>query len=419
MTRRSPWDGGGAVCQAMTLRAAQQPRWPDPALAAAVTDTLSRMPPVVTADEAAGLLARLAWVAEGRGHVVTSGDCAETFAGSTPAHIAGNLRVLGELAAAMRGPRDLPVVRIGRLAGQYAKPRTAAADETGVPSYRGDAINAAHPSGPARMPDPRRMLRAYAVAVAARDCARSLSGGPGGRADPVGDPVYLGHEALLLDYECGLLRHGTGGEVYGSSGHFLWVGERTRQPGGAHLAFAAAVANPVGVKLGPAATPAEAAHHALFLNPGRLPGRLTLITRLGARAIGHRLPGLIDAVQRTRVPVVWQCDPMHGNTVLTSTGLKTRHLGDVLAEVRTFFDIHRRMGSHPGGVHVEATGDDVTECAGAEVTADDVPKRYWSACDPRLNPAQVRELAELLRELAGADLITAAGSTPMTRLRPG
>jgi 3-deoxy-D-arabino-heptulosonate 7-phosphate (DAHP) synthase class II len=379
-----------AVASAVLARpAGQQPRWPDLRVAEAVRRHLAQQPPLVSLAEVTRLTAVLGEVAQRSAYVVTSGDCAETFDGNTPEHIVGNLRQLDELSAALAGPHQRPVARIGRLAGQYTKPRSADTDQAGLQSYRGDAVNALAATATARTPDPRRMLRAYGVAATTRNAVH-----PAG----CGYVTYLGHEALLLDYECGLMRRADD-VVYGASGHFLWVGDRTRQPGGAHLAFAAAVANPVGVKLGPSADPGFAAYYARLLNPCRTPGRLTFITRMGARAIWRKLPGLIAAVCRTGIPVVWQCDPMHGNTVCAGKGLKTRYLSDILAEVRAFFTIHGEMGSHPGGVHVEATGDDVTECIGAGVTAADLRQRYRSACDPRLNPAQVRELAALLREL--------------------
>jgi 3-deoxy-7-phosphoheptulonate synthase len=343
---------------------------------------------------------------------------------------------------------SLPVVKIGRIAGQYAKPRSAATDASGLPVYRGDIVNSLTPDSRARKPDPDRMLRAYANASSTMNMVRatassglaSLHQVHGWNKDFVRDSaagaryemlasgidralrfmsaygvehsgmhsaeIFASHEALLLDYEQALLRPGSSeGEgvdrSYALSGHFLWIGERTRQLDHAHMALAELIANPIGVKLGPNTDIALAVEYVERLDPHRLPGRLTLISRMGHERVRDVLPGIVEAVAATGHPVVWQCDPMHGNTHTSASGYKTRHFDHVLDEVRGFFGVHRALGTHPGGLHIELTGDDVTECLGGaqDIQDIDLATRYETACDPRLNTQQSLELAFLVAEL--------------------
>jgi len=338
---------------------------------------------------------------------------------------------------------SLPVVKVGRVAGQYAKPRSAPIDALGLPSYRGDMVHSAEPTEQARVPDPRRMVRAYANAAAAMNMLRAY--GHGGLADlhavhhwnkdfvrqsrageryeaiageidralafmhacGVDDTalratdLYCSHEALILDYERPLTRVADNGLAYDLSAHFVWVGERTRQLDGAHLDFVSRIANPVGVKLGPTTTPEYAVELVERLDPHRSPGRLTLISRMGNARVRDVLPAVVEKVTASGHLVVWECDPMHGNTYESSNGYKTRHFDRIVDEVLGFFEVHRALGTHPGGVHIELTGEDVTEClGGAQDLADaDLPDRYQTACDPRLNTQQSLELAFLVAEM--------------------
>jgi len=389
---------------------------------------------------------RLAAVARGQAFLLQGGDCAETFAAGAD-QVRDKLRTLLQMAIVLTYAGSVPVVKVGRIAGQYAKPRSLEVEaRTGLPSYRGDAVNDLAPTLEARTPDPRRLLRAHAASAMTLNLLRAYTrGGFAGlrrvhawnrdfvRRSPAGqryeqlageidraldfmracgiDPdrmestlgveLFASHEALLLDYERALTRRGEArGTAYDLSGHMLWVGERTRALDGAHVEFLRQVANPVGVKLGPTVTPEGAVELVERLDPGHVPGRLTLITRMGAGLVRDRLPPVVEKVTASGASVVWACDPMHGNTIESASGYKTRRFDDVIEEVRGFFEVHRQLGTHPGGLHVELTGEDVTEClGGADAIADaDLAGRYETACDPRLNTRQALELAFLVAE---------------------
>lgn len=373
------------LAEAITRPAAQQPQWPDPARARAVRELLRSAPPLVLPAEADRLTARLAAVARGDAFVLQGGDCAETFSTNTETHLRGNLEVLTRMATALVRASGKPVVRLARMAGQYAKPRSAAVDEHGLPVYRGDMINGFAPAD--RTPDAGRMLSAYAASAVAMNVIRAWGG-----------DICTGHEALVLDYERALLRPG-GHRYYSGSAHFLWIGERTRALDGAHIAFAELLANPIGVKLGPSTTPEEAVEYVRRLDPDRVPGRLTLVSRMGHQLVRSVLPPIVEKVAASGHQVVWQCDPMHGNTFLAPSGHKTRLVDHVLDELTGYFEVHRALDTHPGGVHLEFTGDDVTECVGAGVAEPD--HRYETACDPRLNPRQAALVAAVLVDLVG------------------
>lgn len=383
--------------------AAQQPGW-DAAELAGVTEELRSRAPLVDAGSCHALRGELEIVARGEAFVIQGGDCAERFSDSAAPRVqqkAAQLDALGDLVEQIAG---LPVVRVGRLAGQYAKPRSSPTetgpDGTVLPVYRGDAVNDPEPESRARRADARRLLRAYDHAATALDAlflnqfllpTAGLS------------PTYVSHEALLLDFERALVRpDDLRGGWYGSSGHMLWIGERTRQLDGAHVEFAAGINNPLGVKIGPTATPGDVAAIIELLADGHPAGRLTLIVRMGAGAIAAALPPLLAGLGARAREVVWLCDPMHGNTVRSMSGRKTRVVSDVAAEVEAFCAVLRAHGVHPGGLHLELTPDDVTECVDTydHLAADDFP-RFSSACDPRLDGPQservVRLAAQLLR----------------------
>jgi 3-deoxy-7-phosphoheptulonate synthase len=426
-----------------SLPAAQQPNWPDSEALEAVSATLAAKPPLVVASEVLQLRERLAAVARGEAFLLQGGDCAETFHTSSQADIAGKVRVLLQMAVVLTYGASMPVVKLGRIAGQYAKPRSSDHDATGQLSYRGDMVNELVGE---RTPDPHRILRAYNTAASTLNLLRAYASGGLAALDRVHSwntefarstetgfryeqlageidravrfmracgvhdaaldsvELYAGHEALILDYERALTRV-EDGVAYDLSGHFVWVGDRTRQTDGAHLDFVSRIANPVGVKLGPTTTPELAAELVERLDPANRPGRLTLISRMGNARVREALPPIIEKVASTGHLVVWQCDPMHGNTEETAEGVKTRHLDRVIDEVEGFFDVHAELGTHPGGLHVELTGDDVTECIGgtAELTAADLGRRYETACDPRLNIEQSLELAFRVAERLVAD----------------
>jgi 3-deoxy-7-phosphoheptulonate synthase len=415
------------------LPAAQQPNWPDPHALRGVAATLSAMPPLVVASEVDQLRERLAQVARGEAFLLQGGDCAETFQTSTQADVAGKVRVLLQMAVVLTYGASMPVVKVGRIAGQYAKPRSSDLDASGLPSYRGDMVNDLTGE---RTPDPQRILRAYSTAASTLNLLRAYAGGglasldrvhawntafarttdTGARYERMAAEIdravrfmracgvhdaalesvelYASHEALILEYERALTRL-EDGRAYDLSGHFVWVGERTRQMDGAHLDFVSRIANPIGVKLGPTTTPEFAAELVERLDPHGVPGRLTLISRMSSGRVRDALPPIVEKVTSTGHQVIWQCDPMHGNTEETADGVKTRHLDRIIDEVDGFFDVHAGLGTHPGGLHVELTGDDVTECIGgtAELTAADLGRRYETACDPRLNIEQSLELA--------------------------
>ena len=426
-----------------TLPAAQQPEWPDDAAMRQVAGTLAGLPPLVVASEVDQLRERLGAVARGEAFLLQGGDCAETFATSSQADIAGKVRVLLQMAVVLTYGASMPVVKLGRVAGQYAKPRSSTMDATGRPSYRGDMINDLTGE---RTPDPHRILRAYSTAASTLNLLRAYASGGLAALDRVhswntafarttetgaryehmaneidravrfmracgvhdgaleGVELYASHEGLVLEYERALTRI-EADRAYDLSGHFVWVGERTRQLDGAHLDFVSRIANPIGVKLGPGTTPEFAAELVHRLDPHNTPGRLTLISRMGNDKVRDLLPPIIEKVQSTGHLVVWQCDPMHGNTEETADGVKTRHLDRIIDEVDGFFDVHAALGTHPGGLHVELTGDDVTECIGgtAELTPGDLARRYETACDPRLNIEQSLELAFRVAERLVAD----------------
>ncbi|GAA0596031.1 3-deoxy-7-phosphoheptulonate synthase class II [Streptomyces crystallinus] len=388
--------------RALARPAAQQPEWPDPEAVRGVRAVLERVAPVVSAEEVDRLRARLAAVASGTAFLLQGGDCAETFAATTEQSIAGTVDTLHRMAASLESASGLPVVTVGRLAGQYAKPRSFPTDASGLPTYRGDIVNGREATAEARVPDPDRMLRAYVNSASAMAVVRALHAT--GAFDPSG-AFFTSHEALLLDYERAMSRVVEGRErgepkPYDLSAHFLWIGERTRQPGGAHIAFAELLANPIGVKIGPTTTPEQAVAYVERLDPYDEPGRLTLISRMGSAEVRRVLPPIVEKVAASGHTVIWQCDPMHGNTVRSRNGYKTRHFDRVLDEIRGFVEVHRVLGTHPGGLHVEVTGADVTECLGGpgHLTAPDLPHRYTTACDPRLNRAQSLELALLVGE---------------------
>jgi 3-deoxy-7-phosphoheptulonate synthase len=428
------------------LPAAQQPAWPDPAELEAVTSELSALPPLVFAQECDLLRERLAAVTRGEAFVLQGGDCAETFAGATADAVRAKLETLLQMAVVLTYGASVPVVKIGRMAGQFAKPRSRPAevrDGVELPAYRGDAINGLDFTVQARTPDPRRLLAAYhCSAVTLNLCRAFASSGYAGlhqvhswnqdfvQHSPAGqryerlageidralsfmracgaDPVelrsvelYSSHEALILAYEQALTRTDSRtGSAYDASAHFLWIGERTRALDGAHVEFASGIRNPVGLKVGPGATPGEVVQLVRRLNPDGEPGKLTLITRLGAGRARELLAPLIRAVSATGIPVAWVCDPMHGNTFEAPSGHKTRRFDDVLDELQGFFEVHQRLGTHPGGIHIEFTGDNVTECVGGshEIAAGDLHQRYETACDPRLNRSQALDLAFTVAE---------------------
>ncbi|MER7187521.1 3-deoxy-7-phosphoheptulonate synthase class II [Streptomyces hyaluromycini] len=386
-----PSEWSERVAAVLGRPAAQQPPWPDAGRLRSVSAFLATLPPLVTPDEIRALRRQTARVAQGEAFLLQGGDCAETF-DATREHIAGNAATLLRMAAVVTEGAGLPVVPVGRLAGQYAKPRSDSVDGLGLPVYRGDIVNAAAPDPRQRVPDPVRMIEAYRTARATLDQLR------GGRFGA----VHTSHEALLLDYErAQLMADPADGRLYGGSAHFLWIGERTRQPDGAHVALAELLANPVGIKLGPGTTPELAAEYAERLDPHGEPGRLTLICRMGSDRVCDTLPALVERVAATGRQVVWMCDPMHGNTRVSAMGYKTRHFDDVVEELAGFFEVHRALGTHPGGVHLEFTGDRVTECLGGPrgVTETGLSGRYESTCDPRLNAEQALELADRITTL--------------------
>jgi 3-deoxy-7-phosphoheptulonate synthase len=425
------------------------PDYPDAAALEAVEARLRRSPPLVFAGEARTLKAALARVAAGEAFLLQGGDCAESFAEFHANAIRDTFRVLLQMAVVMSFGAALPVVKVGRMAGQFAKPRSSSVevhDNVALPSYRGDIVNGADFTEAARTPDPERMMAAYYQSAVTLNLLRAFA--QGGFADlhrvhdwnrsfvagsPLGEryqaisarideslafmaacgltgatvpqlgetAFYTSHEALLLPYEEALTRQDSlTGRWYDCSAHLLWVGERTRQPDGAHVAFLGGVGNPVGVKCGPDMQPDDLLRLTDALNPGNEPGRLTLIVRMGADRVEHGLPPLVRAVTREGRSVVWSCDPMHGNTVTLANGVKTREFDRILLELRRSFAVHRAEGSHAGGMHVEMTGKDVTECTGGARAIDEarLAERYHTQCDPRLNGEQALELAFLVAE---------------------
>ncbi|HET8959020.1 class II 3-deoxy-7-phosphoheptulonate synthase [Nocardioides sp.] len=429
------------------LGPAQQPAYPDPAAVDLAVSRLRSHPPLVFAGECDELKAKIGAVARGEAFLLQGGDCAETFAGVTADNVRNKLRVLLQMAVVLTYAASVPVVKVGRIAGQYAKPRSSdieTRDGVSLPAYRGDAVNGFEFTPEARMPDPQRLVDVYNSSAATLNLVRAfVTGGyadlrqvhtwntdfvrdsaAGQRYEQVAGEIdraltfmqaigadpdefhrvdfHSSHEALVLEYEHALTRiDSRTGLPYDVSGHFLWIGERTRQLDGAHVELLRHIRNPIGVKLGPTATADEALALAGRLNPDNEPGRLTFVTRFGAGRIREGLPQLVEKVSAAGVEVAWVCDPMHGNTFEASSGHKTRRFDDVIEEVQGFFDVHRSVGTWPGGVHVELTGDDVTECVGGgeELAEIDLAHRYESVCDPRLNRVQSLELAFLVAEM--------------------
>uniref|UniRef100_UPI00389A03D6 class II 3-deoxy-7-phosphoheptulonate synthase n=1 Tax=Thermomonospora echinospora TaxID=1992 RepID=UPI00389A03D6 len=429
------------------LPAAQQPEWDDPEEVRAVTAELAQAPPLVFAGECDQLKDRLADVVRGEAFVLQGGDCAETFTGSTADAVRNKLKTLLQMAVVLTYAGSVPVVKIGRMAGQFAKPRSKPVEVRGgvtLPAYRGDAVNGFDFTPESRRNDPRRLLQAYHCSAVTLNLCRAFTKGgyadlrqahawnqdfvassPAGRryeqlaweidralafmkacgADPEefhGVEFYSSHEALLLEYERALTRiDSRSGLPYDVSAHMVWIGERTRALDGAHVEFASRIRNPIGVKLGPTVSADEALALIDRLNPDGEPGRLTFITRMGAGRIRDALPSLIEKVSQNAAPVAWICDPMHGNTFEAPSGHKTRRFDDVVDEVAGFFEVHRALGTHPGGIHIEFTGDDVTECVGGghEIVEDDLHQRYETACDPRLNRGQSLDLAFMVAEM--------------------
>lgn len=380
--------------RAMRIRGAlQQPQWSDAAHVREVGRTLAARPPLVRAQDVATLRTLLGKAALGQAVVLQSGDCAEDPGECTPHHVARKTALLDALARTLGLATRKPVLRAGRIAGQFAKPRsrpTEAVDGVELPVFRGHMVNGPEPDHDSRRPDPLRILTGYTAAGTIVD----LLGwrGHAARCDLTDQRVWTSHEALLLDYEIPMLRTDDTGRLFLGSTHWPWIGERTRQVEGAHVALLAQVSNPVACKIGPAVRPDELLALCERLDPRREPGRLTLIARMGADAVTEGLPHLVDAVRRAGHPVLWLSDPMHGNTVTAPGGRKTRLVGTVCLEVSRFVQAVRAAGGVPGGLHLETTPDDVTECATTEADLAFVGERYTTHCDPRLNPRQARSV---------------------------
>ena len=427
----------------------QVPEYPDATELAEVEGELKRFPPLVFAGEARRLKRDLARVANGEAFLLQGGDCAESFAEHHPDQIRDLFRVFLQMSVVLTYGAAQPVVKVGRIAGQFAKPRSAPTetiDGVELPSYRGDIINGPEFTSEARIPDPRRQLKAYRQSAATLNLLRAFSQGGYANlehvhqwtlgflkdspqshryqslADRIGECLsfmracgitgdttpqlrstdfYTSHEALLLGYEQAMTRvDSTSGEWYDTSGHFLWIGDRTRQPDHAHVEYMRGIRNPIGVKCGPSLDGDGLMKLIDILNPEDEPGRMTLICRYGSDKVAEHLPALIRRVQKEGRNVVWSCDPMHGNTIKAASGFKTRPFDRILSEVHSFFEVHRAEGTHPGGVHFEMTGNNVTECTGgaAAITDADLSDRYHTHCDPRLNGNQALELAFLIAE---------------------
>jgi 3-deoxy-7-phosphoheptulonate synthase len=430
--------------------AGQQPDWPDEAALEQSLKQLSALPPLVFAGEARALTSALAEVAAGRAFLLQAGDCAESFHDFSADNIRDKLRVILQMAVVLTYGAGVPVVKVGRIAGQFAKPRSSATERIGdleLPSFRGHIVNDDAPTPEARRPDPQRLVGAYHQSASTLNLVRAfVKGGfadlsqvhiwnqqfiatsnEGRRYEQIAGEIdralrfmracgihlndeaalqqvdfWTSHEALLLGYEEALTRRDSlTDDWYDCSAHMLWIGERTRERGGAHVRFLEGVRNPLGVKLGPTVESEEVLAMCERLNPERVPGRLTLISRMGAANVEQRLPALLAAVRDSGHPVVWACDPMHGNTFSSAGGRKTRHFEDVMAEIGGFFGAHTSEGTWPGGIHIELTGDDVTECLGGaeEIQEDHLNLRYTTTCDPRLNARQSLDLAFRVAEL--------------------
>ncbi|BDZ37885.1 phospho-2-dehydro-3-deoxyheptonate aldolase [Microbacterium suwonense] len=423
----------------------QQPQWPDAEQVAEVSSQIAALPPLVFAGEVDQLRAKLARAASGNAFLLQGGDCAETFAGATADQIRNRIKTVLQMAVVLTYGASMPVVKMGRMAGQFAKPRSSDSETRGevtLPAYRGDIVNGYDFTAGSRQPDARRLLQGYHTAASTLNLIRAFT--QGGFADlrevhswnrgfaqnPANQryermaaeidraikfmeaagadfeelkrvEFFTGHEGLLMDYERPMTRiDSRTGTPYNTSAHFLWIGERTRDLDEAHVDYFSRIRNPIGVKLGPTTTPETALALIDKLDPEREPGRLTFITRMGAGRIRDALPPLLTAVQDSGATPLWVTDPMHGNGITTSTGYKTRRFDDVVDEVRGFFEAHRAVGTFPGGIHVELTGDDVTECLGGSEHIDEatLATRYESLCDPRLNHMQSLELAFLVAE---------------------
>jgi 3-deoxy-7-phosphoheptulonate synthase len=443
----------------------QVPKYPDATTLEAVERDLRNFPPLVFVKEVRDLKAKLAGVAAGESFLLQGGDCAESFKEHKTDYIRDYFQLFLQMALILMFVGDRRVVKVGRVAGQFAKPRssdTEKMDGRELPSYRGDIINGPDFTPEARIPDPRRQLQAYRQSAATLNFLRALlDGGYASLANAhrwelkfmEGTPVearydklaseiertvavnrllgiteentlelrttsfYTSHEALLLSYEQALTRKDEAmgsGDYVATSAHMLWIGDRTRQPDGAHVEFCRGIVNPIGMKCGPSLQPDELLRLIDILDPKDEPGRLTLICRFGADKIEKHLPGLIRAVKKAGRTVVWECDPMHGNTVSAAGGYKTRPFERIVGEVEHFFDIHSAEGTHPGGVHIEMTGQNVTECTGgaARISEDDLARQYDTGCDPRLNAAQSLELAFLLAERLKADRANGTSAMP-------
>jgi 3-deoxy-7-phosphoheptulonate synthase len=432
-----------------SLEARQQPTWPDAEAAREASAELASMPPLVFAGEVDELREKLAAAAEGRAFLLQGGDCAETFAEATADKIRNRVKTVLQMAVVLTYGASVPVIKMGRMAGQFAKPRSSDTETRGgmtLPAYRGDMVNGYEFTEESRTADPRRLVRGYHTAASTLNLMRAFTQGGfadlrqvhswnrGFSANPANQryeglareidraikfmeaagadfdelkrvDFYASHEALLMDYERPMTRiDSRTGTPYDTSGHFVWIGERTRQIEGAHVDFLSRVRNPLGVKLGPATTPDEMFRLIDKLDPDREPGRLTFITRMGAGKIRDALPPLLEAIRKHGATPLWVTDPMHGNGLTTPTGYKTRRFDDVVDEVKGFFEAHRDAGTIPGGIHVELTGDDVTECLGGSEHIEEatLATHYESLCDPRLNHMQSLELAFLVAEELGA-----------------
>lgn len=427
----------------------QQPNWPDDAAFQAVLKRIEQRPPLVFAGEIRTLRGRLAEVCAGRSFLLQGGDCVETFEAFTADNIRDKLKVLLQMAIVLTYGSQTPVVKVGRIAGQFAKPRskeTETVDGLTLEAYRGPAVNDLGFTEEARRPDPQRLARVYDQSASTLNLVRAFTSGGFAslrqvhawnqdfvRSSPRGHDyervadgidralafaracgmdtdaaavsevdVYTSHDALILGYESALTRTDSlTGEYYDVSTHFPWIGERTRDPDGAHVHYFSGVGNPIGCKIGPEATTDEIDALVARLNPANIPGRLTFITRMGSEVIGERLPALLSHVRARGHQILWSCDPMHGNTFTAATGQKTRHWNDIMSEVRSFFAVHRQEGTYAGGVHIELTGEPVTECLGGarDIAESDLGLRYETACDPRLNNEQALELAFSLVDL--------------------
>ncbi|WP_166872476.1 class II 3-deoxy-7-phosphoheptulonate synthase [Salinibacterium sp. ZJ450] len=428
-----------------TLPVKQQPQWPDPDAVGAASAEIATLPPLVFAGEVDVLRSRIAQAARGEAFLLQGGDCAETFAGATADQIRDRVKTILQMAVVLTYGASMPVIKMGRMAGQFAKPRSSDTETRGgvtLPAYRGDIVNGYDFTPESRMADPNRLVQGYHTAASTLNLIRAFTQGgfadlrqvhswnkgfaenPANRryeglAGEIDRAVkfmeaagadfdelrrvefYSSHEGLLMDYERPMTRiDSRTGTPYNTSAHFLWIGERTRELDGAHIDFFSRLRNPIGVKLGPSATAETMKQLVDKLDPNREPGRLTFITRMGAGQIRDALPPLLEASKELESTPLWITDPMHGNGFTTPTGYKTRRFDDVVDEVKGFFEAHRAVGTHPGGIHVELTGDDVTECLGGSEQIDEatLATRYESLCDPRLNHMQSLELAFLVAE---------------------